>query len=123
MAIEYALTRADVACLEACVLRLRPGWLASKVAVSRLTSRASTSLSMAVTPLARAGDDEEVVASWGNITTILETAAERQCDVIVLGTDQGLTWPRLWSRHLLKTLMTTTALPLLVVNRLMTHRL
>jgi nucleotide-binding universal stress UspA family protein len=122
VAVEYALTHADAACLEACVLRLRAGWPASKVSVARPASRVSTSLSMAVTHLARAGNDEEVVASWGTTTTILETAAERRCDVIVLGTDQRLSWQRLWARHLLRALMAKTDLPLLVVNRFMACR-
>jgi nucleotide-binding universal stress UspA family protein len=121
-AVEYALTHADAACLDACVLRLQTGWLASKVSVPRHASRESTSLSMAVTHLGKAADDEEVVASWGTTTTILETAVERQCDVIVLGTDQELSWQWLWSKHLLRALIAKTDLPLLVVNRFMACR-
>jgi nucleotide-binding universal stress UspA family protein len=63
------------------------------------------------------GSDEEILAPWGGITPILETAAERQCDVIVLGTGQGLSWQRLWYGHLTRALIAQTDLPLLVVNR------
>ncbi len=36
---------------------------------------------MTVTHPAMAGSDDEVVAPWGGLSTILETAAERRCDV------------------------------------------
>ena len=71
---------------------------------------------MAGTYPARAASHEEVLAPWGGITPILETAAERRCDMIVLATDQGLSWQRLWYGHLARALMATTDLPLLVVN-------
>ena len=117
MAVEYALTLADEACLDTCVLRLRTRWPAYKLPCLRPVPRASASLSMTVTPPAMLGSDAEVSAPWGGITPILETAAERRCDVIVLGTDQGLSWQRLWYGHLARALMATTNLPLLVVNR------
>ena len=88
----------------------------AQTAVSRAT-QALTSLSMARTPAAMAGNDHEVLAFWGGITTILETAAERCCDVIVLSADQGLSWQRLWHGPITRTLMASTDLPLLVVNR------
>jgi nucleotide-binding universal stress UspA family protein len=69
-----------------------------------------------------AESDNAVVAPWGGITTILETATERRCDVIVLGTEQGLRWQRLWYGHIARILMASTALPLLVVNRLTAWR-
>jgi hypothetical protein len=115
MAVEYALTLADAACLDTCVLRLTTRWPSHKVPALRHTTKAPTSL--AVAHPARAGGDDEVLAPWGGITTILETAAERRCDVIVLGTDQGLSWQRLWYGHMARALMATTDLPLLVVNR------
>jgi len=117
MAVEYALTLADAACLDICVLRFRTLWPSYKALALRPISKASTSLAMAGTHPAIAGSDAEVLAPWSGITTILETAAERQCDVIVLGTDQGLSWQRLWYGHLARALMATTDLPLLVVNR------
>jgi nucleotide-binding universal stress UspA family protein len=117
MAVEYALTLADVACLETCVLRLRTRWPACKIPALRPTSKVSTSLGTAGTYPAMLGGDDEVLASWGGISPILETAVERACDVIVLGTDQGLSWQRLWYGHLARALMATTNLPLLVVNR------
>jgi len=117
MAVEYALTLADAAGVETCVLRLRTRWPSYKVPTLRPATKASTSLCMAGTHPARAGSDAEVLAPWGGVTTILETAAERQCDVMVLGTDQGLSWQRLWYGHIARALMATTDLPLLVVNR------
>ena len=117
MAVEYALTLADAACLDTCVLRLRTCWPSYKVLSLRPTTRASSSQSTAVTHPAMAGSNTEVLAPWGGIPIILETAAERRCDVIVLGTDQGLSWQRLWYGHIARGLMATTDLPLLVVNR------
>ena len=80
-AVEYALTLADAAGLGTCVLRLRTRWPSSKVSALRLTAKASPSLAMTVTHPAMAGSDDEVVAPWGGLSTILETAAERRCDV------------------------------------------
>jgi nucleotide-binding universal stress UspA family protein len=82
----------------------------------------STSPAMAGAHPASAWSSEEVLAPWGGIPTILETAAERRCDVIVLGTDQGLSWQRLWYGHLARGLMATTDLPLLVINHCMAYR-
>jgi nucleotide-binding universal stress UspA family protein len=115
MAVEYALTLADAACLDTCVLRLRTHWPSYKGPALRHTAQAPKSL--AVAHPAMAGGNDEVLVQWGGITTILEAAAERQCDVIVLGTDQGLSWQRLWYGHMARALMATTDLPLLVVNR------
>src|SRR5712692_7789073 len=74
MAVEYALTLADAAGVETCVLRLRTRWPSYKVPALRPTTKAPTSLSMAGIHPARAGSDAEVLAPWGGITTILETA-------------------------------------------------
>jgi len=116
LAVEYALTLADAASLDTCVLRLRPRWPSYKIASSRPT-RALTALSAAGTQLVMAGLTDEVLAPWNGISTILETAAERRCNVIVLGTDQGLSWQRLWYGHIARALMATTDLPRLLVNR------
>ena len=121
-AVEYALTLADAACLDTCVLHLRTRRPSYKVPALRLTAKVSPSLSMAVPHPAMAGSAAEVVAPWGGISTILETAAERRCDVIVLGTYQGLRWHRLWYGHIARALMATTDLPVLVVNRYTTCR-
>ncbi len=77
---------------------------------------------MTVAHPAMAGSDDEVLAPWGGIPTILETAAERRCDVIVLGIAQGRSWQRLWYGHIARGLMATTDLPVLVVNRYTTCR-
>jgi nucleotide-binding universal stress UspA family protein len=102
-AVEYALTLADEACLDACVLCLGIRWPSYKVPSLRYITRASTS-------------------PWGGISTVLETAAERRCDVIVLGTDHGLSWQRLWCGPIAKTQIATTDLPVLVVNRFTAFR-
>ena len=117
MAVEYALTLADAACLDTCVLRLKTLWPSSKLPSLKPIITVSTSLAMAGAHPAIAGSNKEVLAPWGGIPTILETAAERRCDVIVLGTDQGLSWQRLWYGHLARGLMASTDLPLLVINR------
>ncbi len=119
-AVEYALTLADEACLDICVLRLRTRWPTYEVSSRRHTIKAPRSLAVAHPTIA--GSDDEILAPWGGITTILETAAERLCDVLLLGTDQGLHWQRLWYGHLAKALIATTDLPLLVVNRFTTCR-
>ncbi len=116
-AVEYALTLADDACLDACVLRLGIRWPSYNIPSLRYITKTSTALSMAVTHSAMAEIDEAVATPWGGISTILETAAERRCDVIVLGTDQRLSWQRLWCGSIAKTLIATTDLPLLLVNR------
>jgi len=115
-AVEYALTLADAACLDTCVLRLRIRWPSCKVPSLRPTIKASASLAMGGTHPARAASNDEVLASWDGSSTILETATERRCDVIVVGTAQGLSWQRLWYGHIARALMVTTDLPLLVVN-------
>ncbi len=122
MAVEYALTLADTAYLDTCILRLGTRWRSDKIPCLSRAIQASTSLSMALAPPAMAGNDHEVLAPWGGITSILETAAEHSCDVIVLSTDQGLSWQRLWYGHIARTLMARTDLPLLVVNRCTTWR-
>jgi len=116
MAVEYALTLADTVYLDTCVLRLESRWRSDKVSCLRRATQASTSPSMVLTPPAMAGSAHEVVAPWGGITTILEAAAEHGCDIIGLGTDQGLSWQRLRYGHIARALMATTDLPLLVVN-------
>lgn len=116
MAVEYALMLADEAALDTCVLRLGTRRPSYSLAALRYTTASSTSLSMAPAHPALLGGDEEVSATRGGVCTILETAAERRCEVIVLGTTQGLSWQRLWHRHLAKALMATTDLPLLIVN-------
>jgi nucleotide-binding universal stress UspA family protein len=118
-AVEYALTLADAACLDTCVVRLKRRGPSCKVPSLRPTIKTSASLAMTGTHPARAASNEEVLASWGGISTILETATERRCDVIVLGADQGLSWRWLWYGHIARALMATTDLPLLVVNRFM----
>ena len=117
IALEYALTLADTAYLDTCVLSLETRWRSAKIPCLSRAIQASTSLSMARPPATMAGNDHEVLALWGGIATILETAAERRCDVIVLSADQGLSWPRLWHGPIARTLMASTNLPLLVVNR------
>jgi nucleotide-binding universal stress UspA family protein len=64
-----------------------------------------------------AGSAEEILAPWGGINTILETATEHGCDAIVLGADQGRRWQRLWYRYIARGLMAMTDFPLLVVKR------
>ena len=117
MAVEYALTLADIVYLDTCVLRFETRCRSDKIPCLRRVTLASTSRSMALTPLAMAGSAHEVVAPCGGVATILEAAAESGCDAIVLGTGQGLSWQRLRYGHIARTLMTATDLPLLVVNR------
>jgi nucleotide-binding universal stress UspA family protein len=119
-AVEYALTFAADAGLDTYLLRLRTRWASWTIPARRDTTRGSTSRSMVGIPPAMTGIDEEVLAPWGGSTTILETAAKRGCDVIVLGTAQGLRWHRLWQGHIARALMATTDLPLLVINRFTT---
>jgi len=117
MAVEYALTLADAAGLGTCVLRLRTRWPSSRVPSFRPTAKVSTALSMVGTYPAMAGSDEQILAPWGGISTILETAAARGCDVIVLGTHQGLSWQRFWYGNIAKALIATADLPVFMVNR------
>lgn len=116
-ALEYALTLADAACLDICVLRLRTLWPSCKVPALRYLTRVPASLATVGTLPAMAGSAEEILAPWGGITTILETAAEHGCDAIVLGADQGRRWQRLWYRYIARGLMAMTDFPLLVVKR------
>ena len=62
-------------------------------------------------------ENETLRAAIPPTERVLETATERRCDVIVLGTHQGRSWQRLWYGHLARALMSVTDLPLLVVNR------
>jgi len=69
-----------------------------------------------------AGVSYDVVPALGNsVTAITETAADRACDVIILGVAQPSIWKRLLSKPTAAAVLANTTLPVLLVNRLATY--
>jgi nucleotide-binding universal stress UspA family protein len=69
-----------------------------------------------------AGVSYDVVPALGNsVTAITETAADRACDVIILGVAQPSVWKRLLSKPTAAAVLANTTLPVLLVNRLATY--
>jgi nucleotide-binding universal stress UspA family protein len=77
-------------------------------------------VTMARTATTRVSDD--VVLGVGDtVTAIVETAADRACDVILLGIEPYRGWKRLLYEHTAKAVLANTTLPVLLVNRLVTR--
>jgi nucleotide-binding universal stress UspA family protein len=65
--------------------------------------------------------DDRVLAVGDTVTAIVETAANKACDVIILGAEPYRGWKRLLYEHMAKAVLANTTRPVLLVNRLVTH--
>jgi nucleotide-binding universal stress UspA family protein len=116
--VHYALALALAAALEVCVLHVNAGRQPANLDTLRLTSEEQHTLWSATAQAAIAGVHHDVIPAAGNlVTAIVDTAAIRACDVIVLGAAQGSGWQRLVQRHTIKAVLASTTLPVLLVNR------
>ena len=117
-AVDHALELASAQQLEVCLLyvdRRRPRRTDS---LFSLTSDGKNILALAETRAAAAGVSYETKLAQGDVvTTILNTATEQQCDVIVLGS-RGLTgFKRLMLGSTSNAVAATAPVPVLIVKR------
>jgi nucleotide-binding universal stress UspA family protein len=121
-AVHYALALAQEAALDVHLLHvhaLRQHYVTDLLGGTPSVPDMS-GLTTARTAIARVNYD--VVLALGNtVTAITETAADRGCDVIILGVEQPSVWKRLLYHHTSKAVLANTTLPVLLVNRLATY--
>jgi nucleotide-binding universal stress UspA family protein len=121
-AVHYALALAHEAALDVCLLHAHSLLLYHGTDLCRDTPSVEDMLTvtMARTATTRVSDDV-VLALGDTVTAIVETAADRACDVIILGVEPYRGWKRLLYEHTAKAVLANTTLPVLLVNRLVTH--
>lgn len=120
-AVYYALALAQEAALDVYMLHSQPLMQPYETAPHRGTRSVQDMLTLVATQTAIAGVSYNGVLALGHtVTAIMETAADRACDVIILGVEQHSGWKRLLYEHTAKAVMAHTALPVLLVNRLAT---
>jgi nucleotide-binding universal stress UspA family protein len=117
-AVDHALDLARMQQLEVCLLyveRRRPRRTDS---LSSLTSDGKSILALAEARAAVARVSYETKLAYGDVATmILHTAAEQQCDVVVLGS-RGLTgFKRLMLGSISNAVAATAPMPVLIVKR------
>jgi len=119
-AVCYAHTLAHEAALEVCLLHAHSLLQSYGTNMLRGTLSVEDMLTGVRTATTRVSD--EVVRAVGNtVTAIVETAADRACDVIILGAEPPRGWKRLVYEHTAEAVLANTTLPILIVNRLATY--
>jgi nucleotide-binding universal stress UspA family protein len=115
-AVEYALRLAQTQHLELCILHVDQG--RSQRGDDPAASEGKHLLSMAETRAAMAGVTYEGVLADGPVPeAILQTAAEKQCGAIILGS-RGLTgWKRLMVGSIANAVTAKSTVPVLLVKR------
>jgi nucleotide-binding universal stress UspA family protein len=119
-AVCYARALAQEAMLEVCLLHVHGLLQFSRHGSLRDTPNVEDILAgpgMATTQVS----DNVVVALGDTVTAIVETAADRVCDVIILGTEPHRGWKRLIYEPTAEAVMANTTLPILLVNGLATY--
>ena len=120
-AVHHALALAQDAALDVCMLHSQPLRQPYETAPHRGTGSVQDTLPLVAAQTAMAGVRSNGVLALGHtVTAILETAADRACDGIILGVEQPSGWKRLLYEHTAKAVMAHTTLPVLLVNRLAT---
>ncbi len=114
VALEYALTLAQAAPLDVCLLHVPAAWPPGVVRHARASAPEACTLAAAQALAAGVRYDVQGAAGRG-VTAILETATHRQCDLILLGVPAGTRWQRLWCGRTVRALTTTTPVPVLLV--------
>jgi nucleotide-binding universal stress UspA family protein len=121
-AVYYALALAQEAALDVCLLYVNTLWQHDAMDPLGVTHSVQDMLTLAAAHTAIAGVSHDVVLASGHlVTAILDTAADRGCDVIVLGVEQPSGWKRLVHRQTARAVMARTARPVLLVNHLATY--
>ena len=121
-AVRYALTLAHEAALDVCLLHAHSLLPYHGPDRRRDTPSVEEMLTLpgARTVKVRVSDDR-VLAVGDTVTAIVETAADSACDVILLGAEPYRGWKRLVYAHTVRAVLANTTLPVLLVNRLITH--
>jgi nucleotide-binding universal stress UspA family protein len=121
-AVYYALALAQEAALDVCLLYVNTPRRHDAVDPLGVTHSVQDMLTLAATHTAIAGVSHDVVLASGHlVTAIVDTAADRECDVIVLGVEPSRGWKRLLHGQTARAVMLHTARPVLLVNHLATY--
>jgi len=117
-AVDHAIELARAQQLVVCLLYVEPNRPRRTDSLSGLTSDAKNVLALAEARAAAAGVPYEANLAHGDVTTtILDTATQQQCDVIILGS-RGLTgFKRLMLGSISNAVASTAPMPVLIVKR------
>jgi nucleotide-binding universal stress UspA family protein len=115
-AVEHAITLAQSEYLSMCLLHVVPGRARRRQSVADIEGQQILDRSAAWT--ADAGVVANTILAHGDVaSTIVTTAAEQQCDGIVVGSRGSSGWKRLMLGSISNAVIVTTVLPVLVVKR------
>jgi nucleotide-binding universal stress UspA family protein len=115
-AVEHAITLAQSEHLSMCLLHVLPG--RARRRQSEADAEGQQILDRAASWATDAGIATDRILAHGDVPrTIVATAAEQQCDGIVLGSRGSSGWKRLMLGSISNAVIVTTVLPVLVVKR------
>ena len=115
-AVEHAITLAQIEHLSMCLLHVIPGRARRRQSVAAIEGQQILDRSAAWA--ADAGVTANPILAHGDVAgTIVTTAAEQQCDGIIVGSRGSSGWKRLMLGSISNAVIVTTVLPVLVVKR------
>lgn len=115
-AVEHAITLAQIEHLSMCLLHVVPGRARRRQSVADIEGQQILDRSAAWA--ADAGVTANAILAHGDVaSTIVTTAAEQQCDGIIVGSRGSSGWKRLMLGSISNAVIVTTVLPVLVVKR------
>jgi nucleotide-binding universal stress UspA family protein len=115
-AVEHAIALAQSEHLSICLLHVAPGRARRRHSVTDIEGQQILDRSAAWA--ADAGITVNTILAHGDVPrTIVATAAEQQCDGIVMGSRGSSGWKRLMLGSISNAVVVTTVLPVLVVKR------
>ncbi|HEY7492568.1 MAG TPA: universal stress protein [Candidatus Tectomicrobia bacterium] len=121
-AVHYALALAQEAALDVCLLHVNTQRRHNAEDPFGITPSMRDMLTLAAAHTAIAGVSHDVVLASGHlVTAIVDTATDRESDVIVLGVEQRRGWKQLLHRQTARAVMAHTTRPVLLVNHLATY--
>lgn len=112
--MAYALTLAQAEDLDVSLLHVKAAWLPGKAEQATVWTKETGTLVAAHAAAAGIRSDVQV-ALQHPVPTILQTAADSQCDVIILGMHRGSYWQRFWAQHYTRAVIVQAACPVLLV--------